>query len=351
MKRFYLAIAGSFIGKILAVLAVSICIAIGFGPDKWASWILDATPGFLQAFRWPFRIAAIVGVLLIASWFAAKAPFLKAAFIWLTRRLRKYLTRVRKRLRYWTTRTYRYWQFVGPNDYEVLRSTRAVDWVHFASFENDRIEFAHRFADAFPGARWLLTLQGPPNIIPRLDVLLRWPLSAASPFQEHYKIPFYWNCGAGNMHITRYHRYKRDIVLVNEMEIRPTFLAAVGGDVYWQTYVYLEGAAFEPRQIRGEENYKLGEYQEYAIYEGKVFNRTEYDDGSYVHKGRPVRFRRPPDLRSRQLVPFGMLIIPNSSPANNPNRDKAIRAHIARVIADKDTMKSFAQYLMSLPKE
>jgi hypothetical protein len=170
MKRFFLAIAGSFIGKILAGLVLSICIAIGFGPDRWASWILEITPELIPTFRWLFRIVAILGMLLIAGWFAAKASFVKTRLIWLASRLRKSGNRVRKRVRYWKKRIYGYWQFLGPNDYEVLRPTQAIGRPHFANFQNDRVAFSHRFAERF--------LERSP---PRLSVFMkrRQPLSMA----------------------------------------------------------------------------------------------------------------------------------------------------------------------------
>lgn len=248
----------------------------------------------------------------------------------------------------------RYWRLIGPWDYEAPRAIYDTIGRYYSDLSDDRITFFHRFGDAFPGTRDLLVIKSSPlEIISRLNVLLRWPvisIAAVGTDSESVACPFYWNNGDGNMHIERYCHYKRDVVLINEMEIKPTYLAAIGGDIYWRTFVYLEVESLPRRSIRGEEGH-VGPYQEYAIYDGRVFNRGEYDDGSYIEKGRPVRFKRRPDLRCRHLVPMGMILIPNSSPANNPKRDQEIRSHIQAVIEDKSNIDDFAKYLLSLPKE
>jgi len=41
------AFAGAFLGKIVAALFVAVCVALGFGPDKWAAMMLGAEPGLL----------------------------------------------------------------------------------------------------------------------------------------------------------------------------------------------------------------------------------------------------------------------------------------------------------------
>jgi hypothetical protein len=134
------------------------------------------------------------------------------------------------------------------------------------------------------------------------------------------------------------------------MELRPVFLAAIAGSVYWQSYVYLESAGLPPRAIRGEEDVKNPEYQECAIYNGKIFNRREYDDGGYLRGGKPVQFTHSPDGRARWMSPQGFLIVASGSSANLPQVDAAVEAHIQNVIRDKKNIDKLAAFLMSLPK-
>jgi len=266
--------------------------------------------------------------------------------------------RIIRKLRVWLfsakRRAVPYWRLIGPYDYSVPATRPDVTGHYYSRLSNDRVAFSERFADAFPGTRDLLTMSDPDSIIHRLNVLLRWPVEAVvlkQGAEVGHAIPFYWNSGDGNMHIHRYVHYKRRMILLNEMEIRPAYLAAIGGDIYWSTYVYLEAAALPPRRVRGEEDFEYAEYQEFAIYNGAVFNRREYDDGSYLKNGKPIRFSVRPDLRTRNLRAFGFLLIPNSSPANNPHRDREIESHIDHVIQDKREIGKFSEYLQGLPKE
>jgi hypothetical protein len=54
-RIFLTAFAGGFAGKILAALFVAVCLVLGVGPDKWASYLVAgvgdwATPGARIAF-------------------------------------------------------------------------------------------------------------------------------------------------------------------------------------------------------------------------------------------------------------------------------------------------------------
>jgi hypothetical protein len=41
MRTFFTAFAGGFIGKIAATLFVAVCLVLGFGPDKWAAYLVS----------------------------------------------------------------------------------------------------------------------------------------------------------------------------------------------------------------------------------------------------------------------------------------------------------------------
>jgi hypothetical protein len=45
---------GSLIGKILAVLFIALSVAVNFGPDKWAIYLVDGLPSFVtpNLLRW-----------------------------------------------------------------------------------------------------------------------------------------------------------------------------------------------------------------------------------------------------------------------------------------------------------
>lgn len=367
----------------IGILCTLIILMIEVPPDRVlppiAAWFRDA--GWLSVAEWLGNpqtdhflrhyfvwIPVVIALLSLYSIFDA---LVRLSFAKLSRRTKPASQsaeahhgrsgarfRILRKIKIWLfiarRRIARHWQLTGPFDYSVASSRPDFTGRNYPCLSNDRVAFSGRFADAFPGTRDLLTISDPDLIIRRLNVLLRWPVEVVvlrQGIEVGSATPFYWNSGDGNMHIHRYFHYKRRMILLNEMEIRPAFLAAVGGDVYWSTYVYLEAAALPARNIHGEENVGLGSHQEFAIYKGAVFNRREYDDGSYLKNHVPIRFSVHPDLRSRNLEPFGFLLIPNSSPANNPRRDEEIEHHIRNVIQDKGAIREFADYLLALPKE
>jgi hypothetical protein len=346
MSRFLQSLAGSFVGKLLAVLVVAVLATFGFGPERWVIWLLDIPVSSVLIARFVLFVAAVITLgLLIASIIIARSNSRRST----PRKRKGFLRRVWQRFsitfKLLKRRIFRFWRVVGPGNYEVPREIAAIGRPYYPAYRESRIEFSNRFSDASPGTWDLLVLSDPTEIIHRLNVLLRWPVVAYAKNAESGATPFCWTSGIGHMHISRYHRYKKRIVLINEMEIRPKFLAAIPGRVYWQNYIYLESAALPWLSIRGEEHLSRGEYQEYAIYNGRTFNRSEYDDGGYMLRGKPVRFLHNPDIRSKRTVPSALLIVAAASPANRPQVDATIRGFIQSVIADKKQLQAFADFL------
>lgn len=64
------AFSGAFVGKLVAALFIAICAVLGFGPDKWAAWLVNglgswATP--LVARIALLCLGGIASILLIAT--------------------------------------------------------------------------------------------------------------------------------------------------------------------------------------------------------------------------------------------------------------------------------------------
>jgi hypothetical protein len=263
-------------------------------------------------------------------------------------RKRKVFRRLVTRMRLVFRRTWRVVQQYLPWDYELPREIFAVNAVQIADLKDDRIAFSSRFSDAFPGSGNITTFNQPRRIIQRLNVLLRWPVVGKQSSTQF--TPFYWTDGRGNMHVTRYYQYKRNIVLLNQREISPSFLAAIRGGSYFQTFVYLEGREMPAKQIPREELSNDQKYQEFAVYKDKIVSRGEFDDGSYLVRGRPREFTHRPDRRSRYLEKRGLLLLANSSVANRLEHDETINRLINNVIRDKKNISYLADFLLSLPK-
>jgi hypothetical protein len=341
--------------------------ALGWADDRIGEWIGPMIPPFANgvsiAVRWGPPVLSATAIVLL---------YHHINRIWLRRDAAKTATasitgatagvggeqsrhrkpvRLRSTFRLFTRRFWRAIRLYVPWEYEVHVCLVASKRQFFSSLSDDRQAFLFRFADAFPGiGRTILSLRSPSDIIRRLNVLLRWPLMAGVPDAEEITRPFYWISDNGNMHLQRYFQYKHNIVLINDHEARPRFLAAISGGVYWQNFVYLECDAAPPQAVPGEQTYSGSKEQAFAIYNGRIVTYGEYADGSYIRRRRPIRFRHKPDLRVRNLRPVGYLIIPHSSSVNDPKYDRDVAKHIQRVIDDKSKIEEFAEFLLSLPK-
>jgi hypothetical protein len=68
MRTFLQALAGSFVGKVLASLFIAICAAIGFGPDRWAAFVIGEMPIPLLVARVLFLgLGALAIIYLVVS--------------------------------------------------------------------------------------------------------------------------------------------------------------------------------------------------------------------------------------------------------------------------------------------
>lgn len=71
MDTFLKAMAGSFIGRVLAVTFITACTLMGLGPDKWAAWLINGLPTWITPFiaRMTFlALGAIVLVSFLIGW-------------------------------------------------------------------------------------------------------------------------------------------------------------------------------------------------------------------------------------------------------------------------------------------
>jgi hypothetical protein len=88
MGPFWRAMAGGFVGKILGALFIAICLALGFGPTEWASFMIAELP------TWVTPTAARMAFLSLAAItaFAFAWPVVRARWPSQRSTLRKYYT-------------------------------------------------------------------------------------------------------------------------------------------------------------------------------------------------------------------------------------------------------------------
>jgi hypothetical protein len=185
--------------------------------------------------------------------------------------------------------------------------------------------FAERLASAFPGVRSLTWYEDRGAIATRLLALLREPLSFSNG------TPIWWWRG-GNLHIEIFKKIGPDVFLMNIEELKIVRVAAVPGNSYQRSFVYVQTDAMEPTglypdyQRRAQSAEYLKEFgyssEEYGLFDGKQFlNRAEYDDGHGMIEGKLVNTAGRAELRVRHTSPYNFLIAAQGSPINSPEFD------------------------------
>ncbi len=223
--------------------------------------------------------------------------------------------------------------------------------------------FSWRISDAFPGVRGRLTSTQPIEIVERLAILLRNPLSrlAQHDGQMLEGYPFWWFRG-GNNEIRRFERLQPDRILIWPFEIQPARIIAVREfSNPWRDFLYLEASADSPvgiypygeNEIRAKlKNQKdYSDYhvdEEYALWNGTPISRAEYDDASAVINGRPTPVPGA-DLRIRFLTPSNMLICGKKHVINQLPADRMRRQILNGILKGTHQIDDLTGWIESLP--
>ncbi len=103
---------------------------------------------------------------------------------------------------------------------------------------------------------------------------------------------------------------------MNTEELKVEKIAAYRGQSYYQDFVYVQCNSDKPTGLyKHDQKYikerydNNGDYQEeFGIYKSKNITRQEYDDGSAIIKGNPVRTEGAV-LRSRNLTKYNFIMM------------------------------------------
>lgn len=214
--------------------------------------------------------------------------------------------------------------------------------------------FLRRIQDAFPGVRELTWFNNPIDIINRLGILLRWPLEFY-PINQYGKISgfegpeelLWWFRGGSQLAIETFKKLADDKCLIGSKELKVSKLAVCLNSNDKKTFIYL--------QVHGEEsvfsqnsNKRNGETEEYAIFDGHIITREEYDDGSALINGKVVSTDGRAKLRYRHLKPYNFIICSKSSDYNAREYNQYLRNFLDHMLSVKNIEEIFDDHLESL---
>lgn len=231
--------------------------------------------------------------------------------------------------------------------------------------EESTVFFARRMAEAFPGVRGVCEFSDRKEINKRLSILLQAPLKFEQGLDRADTDPIWFFRAGAAEDIQSYLRIGNNKVLMNtdELLIKRIVVYRDSGRYYGQ-YVYVEVEADKPCgcYLHNEDTMKYmvnkrGYYdEEFAVFKPSWYlperkiTRQEYDDGSAMVNGKPMRLHGRAELRLRYLTSYNFILAAKFSPFNCHEFDRTSGEYFKGMLNGSISVKQFDEYMMVFPK-
>ena len=231
--------------------------------------------------------------------------------------------------------------------------------------EESTVFFARRMAEAFPGVRGVCEFSDRKEINKRLSILLQAPLKFEQGLDRADTDPVWFFRAGAAKDIQSFLRIGNNKVLMNtdELLIKRIVVYRDSGRYYGQ-YVYVEVEADKPCGCysHNEDTMKYmvekrGYYdEEFAVFKPSWYlperkiTRQEYDDGSAMVNGNPMRLHDRAELRLRYLTSYIFIIAAKFSPFNCHEFDRTSGEYFKGMLNGTISVRQFDEYMMVFPK-
>lgn len=231
--------------------------------------------------------------------------------------------------------------------------------------EESTVFFARRMAEAFPGVRGVCEFSDRKEINKRLSILLQAPLKFEQGLDSADTDPVWFFRAGAAEDIKSFLRIGNNKVLMNtdELLIKRIVVYRDSGRYYGQ-YVYVEVEADKPCGCysHNEDTMKYmvdkrGYYdEEFAVFKPSWYlperkiTRQEYDDGSAMVNGKPMRLHGRAELRLRYLTSYNFILAAKFSPFNCHEFDRTSGEYFKGMLNGTISVKQFDEYMMVFPK-
>lgn len=235
----------------------------------------------------------------------------------------------------------------------------------FKATEASTVFFARRMAEAFPGVRGVREFSDRKEINKHLSILLQAPLKFEQGLDKADADPVWFFRAGAAEDILSFLRIGNNKVLMNteELLIKRIVVYRDSGRYYGQ-YVYVEVEADKPCGCysHNEDTMKYmvdtgGYYdEEFAVFKPSWYlperkiTRQEYDDGSAMVNGKPMRLHGRAELRLRYLTPYNFILAAKFSPFNCHEFDRTSGEYFKGMLKGSISVKQFDEYMMSFQK-
>lgn len=231
--------------------------------------------------------------------------------------------------------------------------------------EESTVFFARRMAEAFPGVRGVCEFSDRKEINKRLSILLQAPLKFEQGLDRADTDPVWFFRAGAAEDIKSFLRIGNNKVLMNtdELLIKRIVVYRDSGRYYGQ-YVYVEVEADKPCGCYSHNEAtmkymvdKRGYYdEEFAVFKPSWYlperkiTRQEYDDGSAMVNGKPMRLHGRAELRLRYLTSYNFILAAKFSPFNCHEFDRTSGEYFKGMLNGTISTKQFDEYMMVFPK-
>lgn len=223
-------------------------------------------------------------------------------------------------------------------------------------FDSPNPFFDYRVGKGFPGLREVKEFNNPKECVDRLEILLRNPLNRN---KKNMTDPIWWLRWSSNNEISSFERLDSERFLVDGKQLKVKKIVVYSSLAYYKKFVYVETSPEEATGLYEEMAQEqidywveqIGSYyEEYAIFNGHLITRAEYDDGAAVIDGKVIDIENQACIRTRYLTPYNFIICAKWNPLNEAKHDSDVQKILYGILKGTHTIYDLVDYTEKLSR-
>lgn len=160
-------------------------------------------------------------------------------------------------------------------------------------------------------------------------------------------------------YINNVKNYIEFLFLMDGKQLKVKKIVVYSSLAYYKKFVYVETSPEEAtglyEEMAQEQIDYWGEqigsyYEEYAIFNGHLITRTEYDDGAAVIDGKVIDIENQACIRTRYLTPYNFIICAKWNPLNEAKYDSDVQKILYGILKGTNTIYDLVDYTEKLSR-
>lgn len=245
---------------------------------------------------------------------------------------------------------------LGEDKKDIVEKNDSKGTMDIDDFDSPNPFFEYRFGKAFPGVRGVKAFDNPKECVDRLEILLRNPLNRN---KKNMTDPIWWLRGSSSNEISSFERLDSVSFLMDEKQLSVKKMIVCSSSSYYKKFVYVETNPEEPTGLYEEMTQeqidywveKIGScFEEYAIFDGHLITRAEYDDGAAVIDGKVIDIGHQAHIRIRYLTPYNFIICAKWNPLNETKHDSKVQEILYGILKGTHTIYDLVDFSEKLSR-